>query len=96
MTTTDINSSRTSLQPRPPGPQKEISVWGDKIEDLLFWVPNRAPVGVGVSFASYMGVVKIGLNVDAALVRSRREVSLSGTRFKADLPDLLRLEDSFC
>nr|XP_027234991.1 uncharacterized protein LOC113826320 [Penaeus vannamei] len=56
-----------------PGPQTEISVWGDKIEDLLFWVPNRAPVGVGVSFASYMGVVKIGLNVDAALVRSRRE-----------------------
>ncbi|ROT72757.1 hypothetical protein C7M84_008872 [Penaeus vannamei] len=59
-----------------PGPQTEISVWGDKIEDLLFWVPNRAPVGVGVSFASYMGVVKIGLNVDAALVRSRREVSV--------------------
>ncbi|XP_037798750.1 uncharacterized protein LOC119593794 [Penaeus monodon] len=59
-----------------PGPQKEISVWGDKIEDLLFWVPNRAPVGVGVSFASYMGVVKIGLNVDAALVRSRREAQM--------------------
>lgn len=56
-----------------PGPQQEITVWGDKVEDLQFWVPNRAPVGVGFSFASYMGVVKIGLNVDAALVHSREE-----------------------
>ncbi|XP_071548168.1 probable diacyglycerol O-acyltransferase tgs1 isoform X2 [Panulirus ornatus] len=56
-----------------PGPQKEITVWGDKVEDLLFWVPNRSPVGVGVSFASYMGMVRIGLNVDAALVHSREE-----------------------
>ncbi|KAG7161782.1 diacylglycerol O-acyltransferase tgs1-like [Homarus americanus] len=56
-----------------PGPQQEISVWGDKVEDMLFWIPNRAPVGVGVSFASYMGVVKVGLNVDTALVHSRDE-----------------------
>lgn len=41
----------------------------------MFWVPNRTPVGVGVSFFSYMGVVKIGLNVDLALIDSKAEVS---------------------
>ncbi|XP_066982442.1 uncharacterized protein [Macrobrachium rosenbergii] len=56
-----------------PGPQQEITVWGDKVEDLLFWVPNRAPVGVGFSFASYMGFVNIGLNVDASIVDSVEE-----------------------
>ncbi|XP_064105728.1 uncharacterized protein LOC135215183 [Macrobrachium nipponense] len=56
-----------------PGPQQEITVWGDKVEDLLFWVPNRAPVGVGFSFASYMGFVNIGLNVDANIVSSVEE-----------------------
>ncbi|XP_068232596.1 probable diacyglycerol O-acyltransferase tgs1 [Palaemon carinicauda] len=56
-----------------PGPQQEISVWGDKVEDLLFWVPNRAPVGVGFSFVSYMGFVNIGLNVDATIVNSVEE-----------------------
>lgn len=56
-----------------PGPQQEISIWGDRVEDLVFWVPNRGPVGVGVSFFSYKGVVKVGLNVDLALVHSKAE-----------------------
>ncbi|XP_069188506.1 uncharacterized protein [Procambarus clarkii] len=59
-----------------PGPQQEVSVWGDTVEDLLFWVPNRAPVGVGVSFASYMGVVRVGVNVDDALIHSRQEAQV--------------------
>lgn len=47
----------------------------------MFWVPNRGPVGVGVSFFSYKGMVKIGLNVDLALVHSKAEVS----RWKVEL-----------
>lgn len=73
-----VHLTRATLNwplPFAPGPQQEISIWGDKVEDLVFWVPNRTPVGVGVSFFSYMGVVKVGLNVDLALVDSKVEVS---------------------
>ncbi|XP_050699268.1 uncharacterized protein LOC126986859 [Eriocheir sinensis] len=70
-----------------PGPQQEISIWGDKVEDLVFWVPNRTPVGVGVSFFSYMGVVKVGLNVDLALVDSKAEAH----QLLEDMEDELRL-----
>ncbi|KAK8401875.1 hypothetical protein O3P69_001163 [Scylla paramamosain] len=59
-----------------PGPQQEITIWGDRVEDLVFWVPNRGPVGVGVSFFSYKGTVKIGLNVDLALFHSTAEAKL--------------------
>ncbi|KAK3860109.1 hypothetical protein Pcinc_033825 [Petrolisthes cinctipes] len=56
-----------------PGPQQDISIWGDGVEEMVFWVPNRAPVGAGMSFLSYKGQVKVGLNVDEALVTSREE-----------------------
>ena len=52
-----------------------MTIWGDRVEDMMFWVPNRGPVGVGVSFFSYKGMVKIGLNVDLALFHSKAEVS---------------------
>ncbi|XP_053651315.2 uncharacterized protein [Cherax quadricarinatus] len=70
-----------------PGPQQEISIWGHKVEDMLFWVPNRAPVGVSVSFASYMGEVKVGLNVDVALIHSRQEAQM----LLRDMEDELQL-----
>ncbi|KAK7082797.1 hypothetical protein SK128_005269 [Halocaridina rubra] len=56
-----------------PGPREEITIWGDRVEDIHFWVPNRALVGVGFSFASYKGVVNVGLNVDSALLQSQLE-----------------------
>ncbi|CAL4143941.1 unnamed protein product [Meganyctiphanes norvegica] len=56
-----------------PGPQQKMSIWGDTVEDVIFWVPNRAPSGVGISLFSYNGVIKAGLNVDSALMATKEE-----------------------
>ncbi|KAG0710559.1 putative diacylglycerol O-acyltransferase [Chionoecetes opilio] len=70
-----------------PGPQQEITIWGDKVEDIMFWVPNRGPVGVGVSFFSYKGMVKVGLNVDLALIPSKAEAQ----QLLVDMEEELRI-----
>jgi diacylglycerol O-acyltransferase / wax synthase len=49
-----------------PGPRTALSLAGNRVDDLMFWVPHPATLGVGVSVLSYAGVVKIGVRADVA------------------------------
>jgi diacylglycerol O-acyltransferase / wax synthase len=49
-----------------PGPRTALSLAGNRVDDLMFWVPHPATLGVGVSILSYAGVVKIGVRADVA------------------------------
>ena len=51
-----------------PGPKARISIAGNEVTGLLFWVPTSGPVGVGLSLISYAGKLLIGIMVDAGLV----------------------------
>ena len=50
-----------------PGPPEPLTAAGSKIKQLLFWVPQTADTGMGVSILSYAGQVQFGLITDAAL-----------------------------
>nr|XP_045608291.1 probable diacyglycerol O-acyltransferase tgs1 [Procambarus clarkii] len=54
-----------------PGPSNQIQMFGEVVEDLMFWIPNKSRTGLGVSMLSYRGSVRLGLNVDSALIPSK-------------------------
>ncbi len=51
-----------------PGPRQKLYFGGQRIEKLMFWVPQSGRMGLGVSILSYAGGVIIGVITDAGLV----------------------------
>lgn len=51
-----------------PGPQKPVYLAGRRLRAMLFWVPQRAEVGIGVSIISYDGALRVGIIADSELV----------------------------
>merc|ERR1739838_705090 len=64
-----ISVAASNLQ----GPHHKLIIGGNAVEDMTFWVPSRAPTGVGISIISYNGVIRTSLNVDTALIGSENE-----------------------
>jgi len=60
-------SRATAVMTNVPGPPEPLTVAGSKINQNLFWVPQTADTGMGVSILSYAGQVQFGLITDAAL-----------------------------
>jgi WS/DGAT/MGAT family acyltransferase len=60
-------SRATAVMTNVPGPPQPLTVAGSKMKQLLFWVPQTADTGMGVSILSYAGQVQFGLVTDAAL-----------------------------
>ncbi|HEY3451695.1 MAG TPA: wax ester/triacylglycerol synthase family O-acyltransferase [Myxococcales bacterium] len=51
-----------------PGPQQARYLAGRRIRDLVFWVPQPAGLGLGVSIFSYNGEVRVGVASDARVM----------------------------
>jgi len=51
-----------------PGPPVPLYLAGQRIRDLMFWVPQAGRLGVGISILSYAGNVHLGIVTDAGLV----------------------------
>ena len=51
-----------------PGPQVPLSVGGRRIRGMVFWVPQRDLIGIGVSIFSMAGSLRVGVIADAALM----------------------------
>jgi WS/DGAT/MGAT family acyltransferase len=60
-------SKATAVMTNVPGPPEPLTVAGSTIKQNLFWVPQTADTGMGVSILSYAGQVQFGLITDAAL-----------------------------
>ena len=60
-------SRATAVMTNVPGPQKEITIAGAPVKQVMFWVPQSGDIGMGVSILSYAGNVQFGLITDAAL-----------------------------
>jgi len=64
----DLLASRsTAVMTNMPGPTEPLTVAGSTVKQSLFWVPQSADIGMGVSIYSYAGQVQFGLITDAAL-----------------------------
>ncbi|MBK9795163.1 MAG: DUF1298 domain-containing protein [Holophagaceae bacterium] len=50
------------------GPSQDLALEGRRVRSLIFWVPQRARIGVGISILSFAGKVQLGIIADEALV----------------------------
>ena len=50
------------------GPAHDIALAGRKVRSILFWVPQRAQIGIGISILSFGGKVQVGVMADKALL----------------------------
>lgn len=57
-----------------PGPQEPLSLAGRRLRHLMFWVPQRAEIGVGISILSFSGMVRVGVISDAEVVDDPGEI----------------------
>ena len=57
-----------------PGPQQTLYLGGQKIVEGIFWVPQRANIGVGLSIFSYGGGIRVGVYSDERVIPNPREV----------------------
>ncbi len=60
-------SRSTAVMTNVPGPAEPLTVAGSILKQSLFWVPQTADTGMGVSILSYAGKVQFGLITDVAL-----------------------------
>lgn len=51
-----------------PGPSETLYVAGSRLHNMMFWVPQRAGIGVGISILSFSGTVRMGVIADAEFV----------------------------
>jgi WS/DGAT/MGAT family acyltransferase len=63
-----FGSKATAVMTNVPGPKKPLYLAGAPMQDMMFWVPQSARLGLGVSILSYSGQVRLGVATDAGLV----------------------------
>jgi hypothetical protein len=56
------------------GPAKTLAINGRQLRSIMFWVPQRARIGIGISILSYSGKVQVGAIADEALVPNPAEL----------------------
>jgi len=63
-----FGSKATAVMTNVPGPREELYLAGKAMRSMMFWVPQAAHLGLGVSVLSYAGQVRLGVVTDAGLV----------------------------
>ncbi len=58
----------TAVLTNVPGPRQQLYFAGKPMSSFMFWVPQSARLGMGLSILSYAGEVRIGVATDAGLV----------------------------
>ena len=69
-----------------PGPRQRLYLAGQRLERVMFWVPQSGRLGLGVSILSYAGEVMVGVASDAGLVPDPHQIV---TGFEAELARLV-------
>jgi diacylglycerol O-acyltransferase / wax synthase len=69
----------TAVMTNVPGPRQALYFAGQKIDQMMFWVPRTGRVGLGISIFSYDGRVTVGLATDAGLVPDPERILSSFT-----------------
>jgi WS/DGAT/MGAT family acyltransferase len=63
-----FGSKATAVMTNVPGPKEELYMAGKAMRSMMFWVPQSARLGLGVSILSYAGQVRLGVATDSGLV----------------------------
>ncbi len=78
----------TAVVTNVPGPQHGVTLAGRKVRSLMFWVPQRADIGVGISILSFAGKVQVGVICDTSLVPDAADLVHAFEEEFAGLPTL--------
>ncbi len=62
-----FGAKATAVMTNVPGPTEEMYLAGKAVRSMMFWVPQAAHLGLGVSILSYAGQVRLGVITDAGL-----------------------------
>jgi hypothetical protein len=62
-----VGSKTTATLTNVPGPQEIVHIGGRRVQDIMFWVPSLANIGVGLSIISYADGVRVGVSCDSAI-----------------------------
>jgi WS/DGAT/MGAT family acyltransferase len=62
-----IGAATSAVVTNVPGPRQPLSLLGQRMRSVVFWVPQVGRIGVGVSIFSYAGTVTVGVAADARL-----------------------------
>lgn len=65
----------TAVVTNVPGPPGDLLLEGRKVRSILFWVPQRARIGIGISILSFAGKVQVGVMADETLVPDPAELA---------------------
>ncbi|KAF2368230.1 O-acyltransferase WSD1 C-terminal [Trinorchestia longiramus] len=68
-----------------PGPQQAVRLWGDSVDSLGFWVPDRAPTAAGLGLLSYNNTVRLFLNADTGLEATKSEMDQFTKEFETEV-----------
>jgi len=63
-----FGSKASAVMTNVPGPRQELYLAGKAMRSMMFWVPQAAHLGLGVSVLSYAGQVRLGVVTDVGLV----------------------------
>lgn len=61
-------SKATAVMTNVPGPREVLYLAGKPLREIMFWVPQPAQLGMGISILSYAGNVVVGVATDVGLV----------------------------
>jgi len=61
-----LANKNTAVLTNVPGPASALYANGQKIHELMFWVPAIARIGLGISILSYDGTVRLGVTSDSS------------------------------
>ncbi len=63
-----FGSKATAVMTNVPGPPMPLYLAGQKIDEIMFWVPQSGRVSLGISIISYANKVHLGIVTDVGLV----------------------------
>jgi diacylglycerol O-acyltransferase len=83
-----LSDKATTVLTNVPGPQQPLYFAGERVKEMMFWVPQNGSIGMGISIFSYDGQVFFGVIADRKLVPDPREII---DRFRPEFEKLLYL-----
>jgi WS/DGAT/MGAT family acyltransferase len=69
-----FGSKATAVLTNVPGPKEPLYLAGQKLDKVMFWVPQSGRLGLGISILSYAGGVMLGVATDEGLVADPEKI----------------------
>jgi diacylglycerol O-acyltransferase len=84
-----FGSKATAVMTNVRGPMEQLYLAGNRIKNIMFWVPQSGRLGMGISIMSYCGQVTLGVITDAGLVPDPQTITEAFEREFHELYDAI-------